>query len=134
MDNRMRFNFQMTDIQAAIGRAQLIKLPTFMARRQAIFSVYQQAGLPLMTGGGGDGGAVRYRAILRSPQPARLIDRLAKAGVRAIVPVETGELLDTPEAYPAAAALTRSTLSVPIHPSMTDGQVRHVVQALEDVA
>ena len=32
-DRKPRFNFQMTDLQAAIGRVQLRKLPGFVMRR-----------------------------------------------------------------------------------------------------
>ena len=40
-------NLQMTDLQAAIGRAQLKKLPGFIARRAELFDIYRSAGLPL---------------------------------------------------------------------------------------
>ena len=39
-DRKQRFNIQMTDLQAAIGREQLKKLPLFAARRALRYSTY----------------------------------------------------------------------------------------------
>ena len=39
----MGFNFRMTDIQAAVGIAQLDKLPTMIARRRELAGVYRDA-------------------------------------------------------------------------------------------
>src|SRR5690606_33682921 len=46
---RPRANYKMTDIQAAIGRVQLRKLPGFLSRRQELAGRYVErlAGLPL---------------------------------------------------------------------------------------
>ncbi len=42
-DFEVRFNYKLTDLQAAVGRAQLAKLPSFIARRQAIAARYCEA-------------------------------------------------------------------------------------------
>ena len=47
-DRVPRFNLQMTDIQAAIGTAQLAKLPSFLRKREEIFSIYSNIGLDLL--------------------------------------------------------------------------------------
>ena len=44
-DSEKRFNFKMTDLQAAIGRVQLKKLPYFLKRREEIFQYYKKSGL-----------------------------------------------------------------------------------------
>ena len=129
-DHRPRFNFQMTDLAAAIGRVQLQKLPAFLARRQEIFQRYRQAGIPLLGSAlGGDLAEVRYRAVVLASSPERLIASLADAGIKAIVPVETWELQDEPAHYPNALALTRQTVSIPLFPSLTDGEVEQVIAA-----
>src|SRR5699024_407210 len=46
-DQQFRFNFQMTDLHAAIGRVQLKKFPQFMQRRKLIYEQYKNAGFPL---------------------------------------------------------------------------------------
>lgn len=118
-DSKLRFNFQMTDLQAAVGRSQLGKLPTFLEQRERLFDIYREAGLELL-------GAitsvasqpVRYRAVMRCNEPKRLIEKLLENDIRAIVPVERWELLDAPEKHPEAESLTRSTVSLPLYPAL----------------
>lgn len=129
-DRRPRFNFQMTDLQAAIGRVQLHKLPAFLSRREEIFSYYRDAGLPLIGASLPMGSRpVRYRAVVTTKDPRRLIASLAAEKIMAIVPMETWELQDTAAAYPNAAALTKKTVSIPIFPMMTDTEVKRVISA-----
>ena len=40
--------WKMTDLQAAIGREQLKKLPSFLKRREEIFNLYKKNGLILL--------------------------------------------------------------------------------------
>jgi perosamine synthetase len=117
-DRKLRFNFQMTDIQAAIGRSQLCRLPDFIQRRTQLFSIYREAGLELIDSHSPQIKPVRYRAVIRCSEPVRVINTLAAAGVRAIIPVETYELLDTPDRYPVAQALTQTTVSLPLYPAL----------------
>jgi perosamine synthetase len=125
-DRKTRFNLQMTDLQAAIGRAQLKRLPEFLERREEIFRRYQKAGLDLLDAKG----AVRYRAVLKTDKPAKVLAALHAAGIKAIVPVEDWELLGDPKSYPNAAKLSRTTVSLPCYPSLSDGDVDCVIAAL----
>jgi perosamine synthetase len=130
-DRKPRFNFQMTDLQAAIGREQLRKLPSFLSRRREIFEQYRQAGLDLV-----DDNAVspvRYRSVLRAKDPRYLINELRRRDVEAIVPVEDWELLGSAQDYPQALAFARTTVSLPTYPSLSDDHVRHIVAALREL-
>jgi perosamine synthetase len=119
-DCQSRFNFQMTDLQAAIGREQLKKLPAFLAKRREIYAAYREAGLDLLDAAGPGLEPVRFRAVMRHPDPARVIAALEAAGIRAIVPLEEWELLGDADAYPNARDLCRSTLSLPLYPSLAN--------------
>jgi perosamine synthetase len=132
-DRKPRFNFRMTDLQAAIGRTQLAKLPSFLARRNAILSTYRNENLELLDANG-DTTPVHYRAVVRSAHPLRLIERLAQRGVTAIVPVEERELLGPAEQFPRATEFANSTVSLPIFPSLSDDDVRHIVSSLRSIA
>jgi perosamine synthetase len=132
-DRRPRFNFQMTDLAAAIGRAQLAKLPSFLARRSAIFAEYRNENLELVDATCGAMPA-RYRAVVRSAHPRRLIERLAQHGITAISPVEERELLGPAEHFPHAAAFANTTVSLPAFPSLQDDDVGHIVAALRSIA
>jgi perosamine synthetase len=133
-DRIPRFNLQMTDLQAAIGRAQLGQLGYFIDRRREIQNRYAAAGLPLWLhepAGGTEPN--RYRAIIEHPNAAAAIDRLERDGVGAIVPIHDWELIDDAERFPRAAALSRRTISLPTYPLLTSTDVLKVIQAASNI-
>lgn len=130
-DRRTRFNFQMTDVQAAIGRAQLARLSDFVSRREEIFARYKQAGIPLLDSPDEGLKPVRYRAIWRREEPQPVIDALREAGIGSIVPIEDWELLDAAERLPNAYQMTQQTVSLPIYPSLKNKELNSIVRRLE---
>lgn len=132
-DDKKRFNFQMTDLQAAIGREQLRKLPSFLFRRNEIFDRYRQAGLELL-----DVDfqfdtqlvPVRYRAILRIRFPCLIINSF-EHNIETIVPIEDQELLGDRELFPNAWKLTAETVSLPIYPSLENWEIDRILLSLE---
>lgn len=131
-DDRSRFNFQMTDLEAAVGQEQLRKLPAFLERRQKIFARYKALGLDFLDAPAGASlRCVRYRAILRTPQPEKTIEKLEKRGVKALVPIARGRLLDA--SCPNALKLADETVSIPLYPDLSDAEVNAVVSALESL-
>lgn len=133
-DTKLRFNFQMTDLQAAIGRVQLGKLPKFMEQRERLFGIYANAGLELLGSSSESTEPVRYRAVMRCAEPARLIEALRNNGVRAIVPVERWELLDEPEKYPAADRLANTSISLPLYPGLAVNDAQKIADIAKDFA
>lgn len=127
-DRKHRFNFQMTDIQAAVGRAQLAKLPNMLRKRAVLFQIYAEAGLDLMDVDTLSGvyEPVRYRAVLKTTRPRALIDALAQNDIKAIIPIEKWELLGDNEDYPNAVRLTEITVSLPLFPSLTEEQASKI--------
>ena len=125
-DARVRFNFQMTDIQAAIGRVQLGRLPEFLERREKWFSMYLDSGLNIIEERRPQVQPVRYRIVMRCNRPSRIIASLAAANIRAIVPIEEYELLDGAARYPEALALTNTTVSLPAHPGLREEDVARI--------
>jgi perosamine synthetase len=132
-DRKPRFNFQMTDLQAAIGRVQLRKLPGFVTRRGEIFARYRDAGFDLLDEKS-HGVPVRYRSIVRTESPRAIIDKLAQYDIKAIVPVEDWELLGAAEQYPNATALTRTTVSLPTYPLLSDEELSRILDVLNEAA
>ena len=133
-DAQQRFNFQMTDLQAAVGRVQLSRLPEFIETRERWFELYRQAGLELIDDTTTGVQPVRYRIVMRCDQPNRVTAALEAQGVRAIVPIEEFELLDTPSDYPNARTLTHSTVSLPAYPGLNETDVMRIVQIAKAVA
>lgn len=133
-DTNKRFNFQMTDIQAAIGREQLKKLPWFLERREKIFNIYKDHGLDLLDVNNDMKGKihpVRYRAILKTKDPNRIIASLRSIEVEAKIPTEDWELLGEPALFPNALRLTKETVSLPIYPSLSDKDAEKIAAALK---
>ena len=131
-DQKKRFNFQMTEIQAAIGREQLKKLPKFLERREEIFQKYKKAGLELLDIGENQNhlSPVRYRAVIKTEEPNKIIKSLESVGVKAIVPTEDWELLGKHELLPNAVELSRKTVSLPIYPTLTDQGIDIILSAI----
>lgn len=131
-DKKKRFNFQLTDLQAAIGREQLKKLPLFLTRRNEIFNQYKQAGLELLDVLPENKNLipVRYRAIIRTKNQREIIDSLESVGVKAIIPTEDWELLGDERLLPNGWILSKETVSLPIYPSLTDEDIRIVLSGI----
>lgn len=135
-----RFNLQMTDIQAALINSQMGRLEEIRVRRQEIAKRYI-AVLPqgiTVQAGLGDIGRMAYRFVVIAPDLATrdaLHRHMEKAGVGCIVPIERYELLhrylnlDSSD-FPVAERLADTTLSLPIHSSLTDTQVRRIAWVL----
>ncbi len=131
-DQKKRFNFQMTEIQAAIGREQLKKLPKFLERREEIFQKYKNAGLELLDVGRNQNhlSPVRYRAVIKTNKPNKIIKSLESVGIKAIVPTEDWELLGKHELLPNSVDLSRKTVSIPIYPSLTDQEIDIILASI----
>lgn len=126
-DENKRFNFQMTDMQAAVGRVQLKKLPDFLKRRSKIFEFYRESGLPLLNVSENNLFPVRFRAVLLTERSKEVIQALSNRKIKAIIPIEDWELLGRKELFPNAYDMTQETVSLPIYPSLTDYDVKKVI-------
>ena len=132
-DSEKRFNFKMTDLQAAIGRVQLKKLPYFLKRREEIFQYYKKSGLDLLDIDDELRGIlepVRYRAILKTKNPRKLVNSLESVGVQSIIPTEDWELLGQREFLPNALKFSHETISIPIYPSLTKEHLDIILSGL----
>jgi perosamine synthetase len=131
-DTKNRFNFQMTEIQAAIGREQLKKFPNFVKRREEIFSRYvDETELEFMTSDKLNIIPVRYRAIAFHNEVIRFMKYLKESGVETKIPIEDWELLGEKSLYENALSLTKKTISLPIYPSLKDEQVDEIIAAIK---
>ena len=121
----------MTEVQAAIGRSQLKRLPKFIDLRQRIYSIYEQAGLNLIDSSVGL--PVRYRTIMRTNIPTKIISALKKENIQAIIPIEEYELLDNPKKYPIAKLLANTTVSLPAYPELYEQSARMIAEIVNNV-
>lgn len=127
-DDRLRFNYKMTDIQAALGRSQLRKLPRFVERRRALALIYSTALreiIPAYTALR-EGDAV-YRYVVRAPDPEAFIRSTSAQGVECKRPVHRplDRFVPSPPC-PHAAQVFRHAVSLPLYPSLTEDDVRNI--------
>ena len=136
-DSKERFNFKMTDLQAAIGREQLKKLPYFIKRREEIFNKYRRECnyefLDVLPENQYDVTPVRYRAILKTKNPRKIISTLSSAGINSIIPTEDWEIFGEPNLLTNSISLAKETVSLPIYPSLTDEDLEYIISILNSV-
>ncbi len=132
-----RFNYKLTEMQAALGRSQLARLDVFVARRRAVAARYRTA-LADVSGcrPPADAGTrhVYHRFVVRVERPLdTVIERLARRGVTARRPVfrPIHRALGL-GGYPEAERLWATCLSLPCYPLLTDPEADVVVAALRE--
>lgn len=142
-DNRDTFAhrhaYKMTDMQAAMGRVQLAKLPQFVHRRREIAHRYTEAfaELPVELPQGDD--HVYFRYVVKTPERASLEEFLMKRDIESKRPVyrpahnyflenDVDNRVELRESYPGADAAHDKGLSLPIYPSLSDNAVSQVIK------
>ena len=131
-DKKKRFNFKMSEIQAAIGRAQLKKLPGFLKKREKIFTKYKKAGINLFDTCSANIFPVRYRAIMKTKNQKKIIKALNKKKINAIIPLEDWELLGGLRKNPNAYKVTKNTVSLPIYPTLKSREQDQIIKSLKN--
>jgi dTDP-4-amino-4,6-dideoxygalactose transaminase len=135
----VRFNYAMTEFQAALGRSQLGRLNAFISRRREIAAYYrgefERASIP-MPERPPEGDGIDFRFVVKAPGAVDgVIGKLTERGVDARRPIfrplyhytGDGELPGTKRAF-------EEDVSIPIYPALTDGDVERVAAAVKDVA
>jgi dTDP-4-amino-4,6-dideoxygalactose transaminase len=130
-----RFNYKMTDMQAALGRSQLVRLDAFIARRRALAARYRtalaRAPRCRVPSDAGDR-HVYHRFVVALDVPLEpVLSHLERRGVTARRPVfrPIHQALGL-SGYPNAERLWAQSLSLPCYPSLTDAEADTVVTAL----
>ena len=126
-----RFNFQMTDIQAAMGIIQLDKFNSFLEKRRLIAEKYieicneknwdyQKAKNPNFTQNW-------FRFVLKGEQDfiIKLNDKLKRSGINCVIPIEKWQLLSeylnlNINDFKISERITETTLSLPIFPDLQE--------------
>ncbi|HYL82310.1 MAG TPA: DegT/DnrJ/EryC1/StrS aminotransferase family protein [Candidatus Acidoferrum sp.] len=134
----LRFNYKLTDLQAALGRSQLRRFPAMLARRAAIASRYRRrwAALPVRLPVADAGRThVYHRYVVAVPGAAAAVaERLRPLGVIARLPVfRPIHLTLGMSGFPGAAHAFRHALSLPLYPALTSREEAVVVRALQRV-
>jgi dTDP-4-amino-4,6-dideoxygalactose transaminase len=136
-DYKIRFNYKMTDIQAALGLAQLERLDTIIRRRRSIAEKYTRAfktldlNLPPQ-----NPGHIFFRYVIGlNTDSLSFIQALANKGVGCGRPVYLPLHRQLKrKGCPVSEEAWKNSLSIPIYPSLSDAEVTRVIDAVLDTA
>lgn len=141
--DELGYNFRMTDIQAAIGLAQIKKLENFnQARiRNALYLNQHLRGV--VTPGVPEGYrhvfhqyTIRVPANRRDALQMHLQEKGIGTGVFYPVPVHKQSFyqkeLDYQESYPEAETAAKEVLSLPVHPSLTEEELHLIASTVNE--
>lgn len=134
-----RFNFQMTDVQAAMGLQQLRKLNVFLNNRREIAGYYidicKNKGWNFQRAKNSHYFQNWYRFVLQL-ENNKIVEKLRfhlkRHGIETIIPIENWELLHNylkfdSKAFKNAEEIAQNTLSLPIYPKLVDDDSLEVV-------
>ena len=136
-------NCKFTDLQAAIGVAQLNQLGEFLDKRSALAALYRDMlspelfTMPVVPAGRTH---VYFRFVVRLMKGLQSADdftdylsRLAHRGLQCRKPVfrPLHRYLDLPD-FPASDEADASAISLPIHPSLTEEAIRQAAHILQE--
>ena len=144
------FKYNLTDIAAAIGRAQLRKIDGFLARRQQMARRYTEclADLPLTLPPDAPAGSQHawhlYPVRLTANAPLardRLIEQLSEQGIGTSVhyiplhrqPYWRDRYQLRPEQFPHAEASYHAQLTLPLYTAMADAGQARVIATLTEL-
>lgn len=133
--HRTRYNYKLTDMQAALGQSQFRRLPAMLRRRRTIAREYcrrwNHLPLRLPTEDACTTHAFHRFVIALQTSPTAAARALAALGVTArrpiFRPIHATLGID---GFPGSTEAHRRALSIPIYPTLTAQQEQRIVQAV----
>jgi perosamine synthetase len=130
-----KYNYKMTDLQAALGISQLKKLPHFINCRKQIACAYTAA----LTGTNAilpahhaHKNSVYYRYIILSDNAERVLKEAKEHGVICEKPVwKPLHQLTHSEECPNTDRVHEKAVSIPLYPSLSQEEIAHVTATLK---
>lgn len=142
------FKYNMTDLAAALGLAQLRKAHAFQRRRAELAARYDEElhGLPLQLPSRIDGDLHAWHLYVIRIHPeagverGRFIERMAELGIGCSVhfiplhlhPYWRDRYRLSPQQFPVAQLTYEHAVSLPLYTRMTDADLRRVVAAVRE--
>ena len=132
----------MNDVAAAIGLAQLDRLPAFLSRRREIAAAYDEAlagfSWLALPGQAPDGVARTFYWVQTSEQTrTHLAAYLLERGIYTTFrywPLHKTQLYRDDAEFPGADRAAASTLLLPMHQGLSDAEVEQVIEAVRAFA
>lgn len=136
---RRGFNFRITELQAALGVAQLRKLAGFIKRKKEILKTYRRrlSGISQVNlfGFSPDCDPVPHRAVVFVPDAGALITHLTPLGIgvrTTFMPMHSQPCYHVKKEFPATRKLYASGVCLPSAPTLTPANIDFVCDAIRD--
>jgi perosamine synthetase len=136
-DYKLRFNYKMTDIAAALGLTQLSKLNSFIAKRKEIAAAYNKKfskctfELPAMEKGKDH---IYFRYIIKTKNKTALMKKLKDKGIGCAAPVyKPLHRYLNKKRFPAADNLICEAISIPIYPMLSQKQIQYISETIQNL-
>ena len=137
-EDALRYNYKMTDMQAALGRSQLRKIDGFIKRRREIAGHYdlilKKAGIPIpVTPPERD--HIYYRYVILLDQAEQFIEAMNQSGVACRRPVfkPLHRYLGL-SGYSVTDDVWKRAVSIPIYPSLTQLDLFVIAENMRNAA
>jgi perosamine synthetase len=133
---KIRYNFKMTDIQAAIGQVQLKQLPQFIERRREIAALYNKefSSLNITLPRESDHiKAIYFRYVIRkADHMLQTMEKLNKKGIGAKRPVfkPLNHYLKLAN-FPNTDRAFEQSISIPLYPSLNDNDIKKIIREVK---
>lgn len=132
-------NSRLDEMQAAILRERLTRLPGWTAQRRALAATYRQAlaGAPVTVPPECDPGHVYHLFVVRTPARDALQAHLREAGIETLVhypiaiPDQAALASEAPATCPEARRAADEVCSLPLYPSLSEVSVAEVAAAVQ---
>ena len=132
------YNFRITELQTAVGVAQLRKADYFVKRKKQILQFYQKklSGMPgvRMLAFNPDGDIVPHRVVVFVPSAKKLIAYLTSLGigVRGVfMPMHSMPAYNKKGDFPNTREIFRTGVCLPSAPSLTKKNIEFVCQSIK---
>lgn len=137
--DRRGYNFRITELQSAVGVAQLKKAPFFVKRKKEILRDYQnklkEVEQVRVFEFNPAGDIVPHRVVIFVPEAKPLIDYLTAAGIGArtmFMPMHSQPAYKDAHSFPATEEIYKTGVCLPSAPSLTAEQLEFVCQTIKN--
>lgn len=141
IDHRIKYTYRMTNLQAAIGIVQLLKLKSFIRKRRRIAKIYTQAFSNLnieLPKEPPEGLHIFHRYMIKIRGNINLFMRCCyKKRIKVKQPVKPYPLhryLNLPvKNFPNTVYIMKSAVSLPIYPSLTNKEIKLIIDTVKKI-
>jgi len=133
----VRYNYKLTDIQAALCERQLSKLPSFIEKRKEIATIFDRVldgvgvRVPVVPEGREH---IYYRYVVSLESPVSFMDEMGKRGIECRRPVfkPLHRYLQL-SGYPATDRVWEKAVSIPIYPALKQEDAHFITDTIKSI-